>query len=147
MPRNIERALENWAQNSRKQGIPLTDTAIKEKARLFAATIGYSKSYVIANNTSWLENFKQKNGIAAGKRRRRASDSKILPSGFPQESLGFSLPTKPKMMSPHPADRTHATEGTESAVACRETPEPDIKKETDMDCSAWVYAVASAFSG
>ena len=59
---DIERALSNWARNQHKSGIPLTDAAIKEKARFFATTVGNNENPLKTNSTSWLEKFKQKNG-------------------------------------------------------------------------------------
>jgi Tc5 transposase DNA-binding domain len=61
---DIDRALSNWVRNSQKQGFPVSDAAIKEKAQFFAMTFG-NESYI--NSTSWLEIFKQKNGISGGK--------------------------------------------------------------------------------
>ncbi|RAL59507.1 hypothetical protein DID88_006620 [Monilinia fructigena] len=61
--------------NELKERIPLTDAAIKEKARFFATTVGNNESHLKTNSTSWLEKFKQKNGI--GNLRRRASAADI----------------------------------------------------------------------
>jgi hypothetical protein len=60
---DIERALSNWARHQHRQGLPLSDTIIRDKARFFAQTVGNSGSYLKANSTSWLENFKQKNHL------------------------------------------------------------------------------------
>ncbi|RYO47937.1 hypothetical protein AA0116_g12819 [Alternaria tenuissima] len=60
---DIERALSNWARNYQKQGLPLSDAITREKARFFAQTVGNSESHLKANNTSWLEKFKQKNHL------------------------------------------------------------------------------------
>jgi len=106
---DIDRALANWVRNSQKQGIPLTDAAIKEKARFFAATVGNSESHVKANSTSWLEKFKQKNGIGGGKLLRRASETNIsTSSSLNPDSAGPSAshtpngisPTSPELLSP-----------------------------------------------
>lgn len=77
---DIERALANWVRNSQKQGIPLTDAAIKEKARFFATTVGNNENPLKTNSASWLEKFKQKNGIGSGKLTRRASETNIAAS-------------------------------------------------------------------
>ncbi|CAN9196467.1 unnamed protein product [Alternaria alternata] len=37
---DIERALSNWARNHQRQGLPLSDAIIREKARFFAQTVG-----------------------------------------------------------------------------------------------------------
>jgi hypothetical protein len=106
---DIDRALANWVRNSQKQGIPLTDAAIKEKARFFAATVGNSESHSKANSTSWLEKFKQKNGIGGAKLMRRASETNISSSSsLNPDSAGPSAshtpngisPTSPELLSP-----------------------------------------------
>jgi hypothetical protein len=75
---DIDRALSSWVRNSHKQGIPLTDAAIKEKAILFANTVGSPESFQKAHSQSWLEKFKQKNAIGpGGKLVRRVSDQSI----------------------------------------------------------------------
>jgi hypothetical protein len=68
---DIERALSNWVRNNQKKGLPLTDAAIKEKARFFATTVGNNESHLKTSSASWLEKFKQKNGIGGAKLTRR----------------------------------------------------------------------------
>jgi hypothetical protein len=98
---DINRALANWVRNSQKQGIPLTDAAIKEKARFFAATVGSSDSHIKANSTTWLKEFKQKNGIGIGELAPRASDINISDSGSVNpDSAGPSASQTPNTMSP-----------------------------------------------
>ncbi|TAQ87760.1 hypothetical protein B7494_g3923 [Chlorociboria aeruginascens] len=98
---DIERALSNWVRNTQKQGIPLTDAAIKEKARFFATTVGNNESHLKTNSTSWLEKFKQKNGIGAGKLTRRASETNISDSGsLNPDSTGPSASQTPNCISP-----------------------------------------------
>lgn len=70
---DIERALTNWIRNQHKQGLPISDAAIKEKARFFATTVGGPDSHQKANSTSWLEKFKQKNNILQGSKSRKSS--------------------------------------------------------------------------
>jgi hypothetical protein len=60
---DIERALSNWTRHQHRQGLPLSDVIIRDKAHFFAQTVGNSGSYLKANSTSWLENFKQKNQL------------------------------------------------------------------------------------
>ncbi|KAH7082106.1 hypothetical protein FB567DRAFT_630541 [Paraphoma chrysanthemicola] len=67
---DIERALANWARNHQRQGLPLSDAIIKDKARFFAQTVGNSDSYLKANSTSWLEMFKQKNHLMGARSRK-----------------------------------------------------------------------------
>ena len=71
---DIERALSNWARNHQRQGLPLSDSIIRDKARFFATTVGSSDSHVKVNSNSWLEKFKQKNHLL-GAKPRKASDA------------------------------------------------------------------------
>jgi hypothetical protein len=80
---DIERALANWARNHQRQGLPLSDAIIRDKARFFASTVGNSDSHLKANSTSWLEKFKQKNHLM-GARSRKGS--------IAEESEGASNP-------------------------------------------------------
>ncbi|KAI4120628.1 MAG: hypothetical protein LQ347_007065, partial [Umbilicaria vellea] len=52
---DIERALSNWARNHQRQGLPLNDSIIRDKARFFATTVGSSDSHAKVNSSSWLE--------------------------------------------------------------------------------------------
>lgn len=98
---DIERALSNWVKNNQKRGVPLTDAAIKEKARFFATTVGNNESHLKTNSTSWLEKFKQKNGIGASKLTRRASETNISDSGsLNPDSAGPSASQTPNGISP-----------------------------------------------
>jgi len=84
-----------------KQGHPLTDAAIKEKARFFATTVGNNESHLKTNSTSWLEKFKQKNGIGGAKLTRRASETNISDSGsLNPDSAGGSASQTPNGISP-----------------------------------------------
>jgi hypothetical protein len=98
---DIERALANWVRNSQKQGHPITDAVIKEKAHFFATTVGSTESHMKANSPSWLEKFKQKNGIGSGNLLRRASETNISESGsFNQDSGSVSASQTPNGISP-----------------------------------------------
>ncbi|KAF4308481.1 hypothetical protein GTA08_BOTSDO03430 [Botryosphaeria dothidea] len=96
---DIERALSNWARNHQRQGLPLTDTMIKEKARFFATSVGTSESHLKANSNTWLEKFKQKNNLmGAGSKSRKnsiAEESEASnPASTTQTPNGIS-PTSP----------------------------------------------------
>jgi hypothetical protein len=78
---DIERALSNWAKNHQRQGLPLNDSVIRDKARFFATTVGSSDSHLKVNSTSWLEKFKQKNGLM-GAKPRKASDANDSDCGY-----------------------------------------------------------------
>ena len=60
---DIERAVSNWAKNHQRQGLPLSNESIRDKARMFATTVGSSDCVSKVNNPNWLEKFKQKNGL------------------------------------------------------------------------------------
>ncbi|KAL8846635.1 MAG: hypothetical protein Q9221_008294 [Calogaya cf. arnoldii] len=59
----IERAMSNWAKNHQRQGLPLSDESIRDKAWMFAITVGSPDCVSKVNNPNWLEEFKQKNGL------------------------------------------------------------------------------------
>lgn len=124
---DIERALSNWARNHQRQGLPLNDSIIKEKARFFATTVGNSESHVKVNSISWLEKFKQKNNLPGAKSRKGSdandSDGAIkvesnctsgshTPSGFsPISPSGLTSPTT---ISPNRSQDGLKTESPES---------------------------------
>ncbi|KAI9727451.1 MAG: hypothetical protein M1834_008395 [Cirrosporium novae-zelandiae] len=66
---DIERALSNWARNQQKQGLPVTDHAIREKARFFASNVSNSETHLKITSSAWLEKFKQKNNLSAKSRK------------------------------------------------------------------------------
>ncbi|KAF7712784.1 HTH Psq-type DNA-binding domain-containing protein [Penicillium ucsense] len=73
---DIEKALSNWARNYQRQGFPLSDEMIREKARFFASTCGCPESKEKVLTASWLERFKQKNSLVGAKSRRGSTDRK-----------------------------------------------------------------------
>lgn len=102
---DIERALANWARNHQKQGLPLNDAIIRDKARFFANTVGNSDSHLKANSTSWLEKFKQKNNLLGAKSRKSSiaeeSEGNSNPPSNAHTPGGIS-PTSPSGISPSP---------------------------------------------
>ncbi len=96
---DIERALSNWVRNHQRQGLPLSDNIIKEKARFFATTVGNSESHVKVNSTSWLEKFKQKNNLP-GAKSRKGSDANDSDGGLKAESTCTSGSHTPSGFSP-----------------------------------------------
>lgn len=76
---DIERALSNWVRNAQKTGMSVSDIEIKDKLRFFATNTGNPDTILrSASTSSWLEKFKQKNGIgASGRLVRRASETNI----------------------------------------------------------------------
>lgn len=98
---DIDRALANWIRNTQKSGIPVSDAAIREKARFFATNVNNNDGYQKINSTSWLEKFKQKNGIGGAKLMRRASETNISDSGsLNPDSAGPSASQTPNGISP-----------------------------------------------
>ncbi|KAH7555429.1 hypothetical protein BM1_07052 [Bipolaris maydis] len=120
---DIERALSNWARNHQRQGLPLSDAIIRDKARFFAQTVGNSDSHLKANSTSWLEKFKQKNHLMGAKSRK---------GSIAEESEGTSNPPSnahtPSAISPtspggvSPATTTMKTKKSEENL---KTESPD----------------------
>lgn len=99
---DIDRALSNWVRKSQQQGRPLTDDEIKEKARFFASNVHPNADSVLkTNSASWLEKFKQKNGIGGARLTRRASETNISDSGsLNPDSAGPSASQTPNGISP-----------------------------------------------
>lgn len=102
---DIERALSNWARNHQRQGLPLSDAIIREKARFFATTVGNSESHLKANSTSWLEKFKQKNNLMGAKSRKSSIAEESEGTSNPPSNVhtpGGISPTSPSGVSPSP---------------------------------------------
>jgi hypothetical protein len=100
---DIERALSNWARNHQRQGLPLTDAIIRDKARFFAQTVGNSESHLKANSTSWLEKFKQKNHLMGAKSRKGSIAEESEGASNPPSNAqtpGALSPTSPGGISP-----------------------------------------------
>ncbi|MCJ1284108.1 hypothetical protein MMC26_003439 [Xylographa opegraphella] len=97
---DIERALSNWARNHQRQGLPLSDSMIRDKARFFATTVGNSDSHVKVNSNNWLEKFKQKNHLL-GAKPRKASDANDSDNGYNVDSVsGSQTPSNISPVSP-----------------------------------------------
>lgn len=113
---DIERALTNYVRNAQKSGIPVTDADIKEKARLFSATTGKPDDNLTkVTSSSWLEKFKQKNGIRL---MRRASETSLSDSMRHSPSLSASQlnsaisPSSPSVHhSPSPLSANRSEDG------------------------------------
>ena len=98
---DVERTLANWAKKSQKGGVLLTDAAIQAQERFFVNNVGTNEILLKTNNTNWLEKFKQKNGIGAGRLTRRASETNISDSGsLNPDSAGESARQTPNVISP-----------------------------------------------
>jgi hypothetical protein len=100
---DIERALANWARNHQRQGLPLSDSIIRDKARFFASTVGNSDSHLKANSTSWLEKFKQKNHLMGARSRKGSIAEESEGTSNPPSNVqtpGAISPTSPGGVSP-----------------------------------------------
>jgi hypothetical protein len=100
---DIERALANWARNHQRQGLPLSDSIIRDKARFFASTVGNSESHLKANSTSWLEKFKQKNHLMGARSRKGSIAEESEGTSNPPSNVqtpGAASPTSPGGVSP-----------------------------------------------
>lgn len=100
---DIERALANWARNHQRQGLPLSDAIIRDKARFFASTVGNSDSHLKANSTSWLEKFKQKNHLMGARSRKGSIAEESEGTSNPPSNVqtpGAISPSSPGGVSP-----------------------------------------------
>ncbi|KKK26438.1 hypothetical protein ARAM_004164 [Aspergillus rambellii] len=100
---DIEKALSNWVRNYQRHGHPLTDEMIREKALFFASTCGSpdGKEKVLSN--SWLEKFKQKNGLLGSKSRKGSFSAKSdseSPTGLTINPALASALHSPTILSP-----------------------------------------------
>ena len=88
---DLERTLMNWVKNRVSDGLAVTDDAIKDEARKYAATLGNSEGHVVVSDPVWLEKFKQKNNLPGAK----SKDSK----GGDKD--GLSPPSKSGSQTPN----------------------------------------------
>ncbi|PWY72399.1 centromere binding protein B [Aspergillus heteromorphus CBS 117.55] len=100
---DIEKALSNWAKNYQRQGYPLNDEMIREKALFFASTCGGSdgKEKVLTN--SWLEKFKRKYNLMGAKSRKGSFSAKSecgSPTCLSINSALASAVQSPTLLSP-----------------------------------------------
>jgi hypothetical protein len=99
---DIEKALSNWVRNYQRQGYPLSDEMIREKALFFANTCGSPDGKEKVLSASWLEKFKQKNNILGAKSRKSSftkSDSES-PTRLTINSPLASAVQSPSVLSP-----------------------------------------------
>ncbi|KAJ9200281.1 hypothetical protein DTO164E3_2988 [Paecilomyces variotii] len=100
---DIEKALSNWARNYQRQGYPLTDAMIREKAHFFATTCGSPDGKEKVLTTAWLEKFKQKNNLLGAKSRKGSIDTASdigSPSQLNTNSSTASASQTPSGVSP-----------------------------------------------
>lgn len=100
--------MANWARNHVKQGLPLNDDMIRDKARFFATTVGSQECHAKVNSVAWLEKFKQKNSLPGGKPRKR-SDAKDSDGGGVMHLDNKSGSETPNAISPISPDEPTPT--------------------------------------
>lgn len=97
---DIERALSIWARNYQRQGLPLSDDIIRDKARFFVTTVGSAECHTKVNSPIWLEKFKQKNQLL-GAKARKGSDANESDCGLlPESKSGSETPNGISPISP-----------------------------------------------
>ncbi|KAF7549583.1 hypothetical protein G7046_g8307 [Stylonectria norvegica] len=74
---DFDRTLSNYVRRQQQRGFQVSDDEILEQARLFAHASGNQESLTNGLTSLWLQKFKQKHGIGAGKLMRRASETNI----------------------------------------------------------------------
>ncbi|KAJ6187605.1 hypothetical protein N7519_002513 [Penicillium mononematosum] len=94
---DIEKALSNWARNYQRQGYPLSDEMIKEKALFFASTCGCPEGKEKVCTAAWLEKFKHKNNLLGAKLNTDFGSALQSPTGpSPTSPIdGFGSPLSP----------------------------------------------------
>ena len=109
---DIERALSNWARNHQRQGLPLDDNLIRDKARFFAHTVGSADCHAKVNSGAWLEKFKQKNILNGAKARKISIDADdfdlidAIPLNDPKS--GSQTPNGISPISPDPLNHSRS---------------------------------------
>ncbi|KAL2753566.1 hypothetical protein ACRALDRAFT_2111757 [Sodiomyces alcalophilus JCM 7366] len=76
---DIDKAMSSWARRQVRHGSDVSDEEILQQARHFVANVaGDADAHIKAfQNGTWLEKFKQKNGIGVRRLLRRASETNI----------------------------------------------------------------------
>lgn len=111
---DIEKALSNWARNYQRQGFPLNDEMIKEKALFFASTCGCPEGKEKVLTASWLEKFKHKNNLLGAKSRKGSIDTRsgsTSPTRNITDSTGESAVQSPRERSPSSSLSPKSQEG------------------------------------
>lgn len=99
---DIEKALSNWVRNYQRQGYPLSDEMIREKAIFFANTCGSPDGKEKVLSTAWLEKFKHRNGLLGAKSRKGsfAKSDSGSPTRLSINSALASAVQSPSVLSP-----------------------------------------------
>ncbi|KAJ5586980.1 uncharacterized protein N7459_002745 [Penicillium hispanicum] len=123
---DIEKALSNWARNYQRQGYPLNDEMIKEKAMFFASTCGCPEGKEKVLTSSWLEKFKAKNSLLGAKGRKGSLGGMRSGSNSPirinTDSAGESAVQSPSGHSPSSPTFGSPLSPTQSAGSVKKEP-------------------------
>lgn len=74
---DFDRTLSNYIKRMQSSGLEVKDEDIMEQAKLFASASDNQESLLGSLTGPWLQKFKQKHGVGAGKLTRRASETNI----------------------------------------------------------------------
>ncbi|KAI1857607.1 hypothetical protein JX265_009571 [Neoarthrinium moseri] len=154
----LERTLVNWARNQQKKGVVVTDEELETQARAFFAGTGSSENPVKIITRSWLEKFKQKNGMGPGKLIRRASETAIpdntqLSADSPilsasQTPGGISPASPVGQSSPAIVSATPSKEGNDTSGAFADFESGQYKhNQSSTSLHSAVTDPSSSFSG
>ncbi|KAL9948059.1 hypothetical protein ACHAP6_003772 [Verticillium nonalfalfae] len=157
---DFEKALSSWV-NKRKTryGSDISDEEILQQARHFRLTVGgeSESQFKALLNGSWLEKFKQKNGIGQPRLLRRASETNIIDhaklSASPSLTHGIMSTTSPTgQPSPLSADRSDEDAHNNGLGFIPYSPDGNTYKHANSHSttslnSAFTDAAASSFSG
>lgn len=120
---NVEKALINYVQKAKKNGIAVTSEALKERVLAFTSLASGGDSPMEFTSSAWLEKFMSKHGIGTGKLTRRASETNIpdsvrasgSPALAPSQPQGAISPASPAgHLSASPLSASKSDEEKES---------------------------------
>ncbi|KAL2201290.1 hypothetical protein P885DRAFT_65561 [Corynascus similis CBS 632.67] len=119
---NVEKALINYVQKAKKNGIAVTSEALKERALAFTS-LASGDSLMEFTSSAWLDKFMSKHGIGSGRLIRRASETNIpdsirasgSPALQPSQSQSAISPASPAgHLSPSPLSANKSDEEKDS---------------------------------
>ena len=119
---NVEKALANYLQKAKKNGIVVTREALKERALAFTS-LASGDSLLEFTSSSWLDKFMSKHGIGSSRLIRRASETNIpdsmrasgSPSLAPSQPHSAISPASPAgHLSPSPLSANKSDEEKEN---------------------------------
>ncbi|KAI9796929.1 MAG: hypothetical protein M1833_005875 [Piccolia ochrophora] len=118
---DIERALSNWARNSQRHGLKLSDRQILDKAKFFARTVGNIDHAEKINSTNWLEKFKVKNNLTGAKSSKKSVGAIDSDGGDPNDARsatqtpsGISPSSPSGILSPSPMSATKSQDSVKT---------------------------------